>query len=86
MAILDDIQTQFGTIKKVGADGERLAAELKLMLKHMDFVITEFEAGMQSEAWLTNFSSFGGDQAMAWASGVYQELKRTRSTLTQLGL
>ena len=86
MGILEDIQYKFGTVKKVGADGEHLANELRLMMKHMENVIIGFEEGMQSEEWTNNFAAFGGDDALVWAQGVYRELKETEAKLKEMGL
>ena len=83
---LDEVQIKFGVVKKVGADGERLAHEVKEMIRHMDFVINEFESGLQSETWTTNFEMFGGQEAVEFGMAVYQEIKESREKLQALGI
>ena len=86
MPILDTLEQTFGHIKKVGRDGEQLSSELRSMLKHMDSIISTFEHGMQSQEWSGNFAMYGGQEALAWGTAVYTEIKKTREKLKTLDL
>lgn len=84
--VLDEIKAKFGTVKKAGADGEKLASVLQRMLDDQDWIIAEFEAGMQSEEWSNNFAAFGGEEAMIFAQNAYSKIKASREDLKSIGL
>ena len=86
MPILDTLEQTFGKIKQVGRDGEQLSSELRNTIKYMDAVIATFEGGMQSQEWSGNFAMYGGQDALAWGTAVYTELKTVREKLTSLDL
>ena len=84
--VLRNILDTFGEVKRIGANGEKLANETIEMLKHMDYLIQEFEVGMQDPDWLKNFEDYGEPGTLDWAEALYIELKETRVKLTALGL
>lgn len=83
---LSEIQKTFGTVKKVGADGEKLINEVVHMIQHMDYIIEEFGNGLQSDVWKGNFTAFTSEEDMMLAYELYTIILEARTKISDKGI
>ena len=86
MTKIQEIIGTFGVVKQAGADGVKIGTDTLEMIIKMDEIIADFEAGMQSDAWVNNLTAFTSEGTMDWAVAVYTEIKTAREKLRLLDL